>query len=73
MKRKIFLLKCKILKHRITSILWKHCLLYLLMPFALIYGVIIALYGISKGMTKEEVKSKYVDEVWAKILKHYCS
>lgn len=73
MKRKIFILKCKILKHKLMRILYK-IMYYILAPFAVIYGLIVGIYGICKGMTYDEIKSKYVDKYKEKmigILRHF--
>lgn len=61
MKRKIFILKLKILKHKIVVLFWR-MLCLVLTPFSLIYGIIIGIYGFSKGMTKDEIMERYVEK-----------
>lgn len=70
MKKKIFLLKCKILKHKMMSILWG-ILKYILAPFAILCGIIVGVYGAIKGMTVDEIKWKFLDQYREAIMKYF--
>lgn len=51
-------LRLKICKHKIVGLFWKMSC-WILTPFALIYGIIIGFYGVSKGMTRDEIMEQY--------------
>lgn len=66
-KKEIFRLKCSILRYKLLRVFDK-MLYYILYPIACIYGVIIACYGISKGMTIDEIEERYIRKYQRKIL-----
>lgn len=70
MRKKIFILRCKILKHKFISFFYKKIAYILLYPLVVIYSIIIGIYGVGKGLTKDEILEKYFYKRF-KIKNHY--